>query len=333
MFPSKIQKIDSGSSVCHSELISNYHILNIPCSLSNMLKVTSHNEVEKECRQCLDDVIGNIENQLLIDSYKKHFSLISFNQKYNDINLNLFNMFPLKVNESNFYFKNINVDKNSCFNILIKTLNQADSNFWFENRKYRISASSKAHKIKICKNLTPAGQIHLVNTLLKTANLGKTGTRNVTYGKNTESIAIRTYEQIFNKVIIKSGLVINPIIPWLCASPDGLVLKNGKINAVLEIKCPISCRNKNIIENGVPNLKYLLMDNNEIKLKKSSMYFTQCQILMYCTGLLKCEFFIYNNIEPLALTIERDEIFLTNIIKKMERFYYDYYLPRLANPL
>lgn len=102
--------------------------------------------------------------------------MILLNQTYNDINLNLSNMFPLKLNESNYYFKNINVDKNACFNIFIKTLNQADSQFWFENRKYRISVSSKAHKIKVCRNLTPAGQIHLVNTFLKTANLGKTGT-------------------------------------------------------------------------------------------------------------------------------------------------------------
>lgn len=142
-----------------------------------------------------------------------------------------------------------------------------------------------------------------------------------------------TYEQIFNKVIIKSGLVINPFIPWLYASPDRLVLTNGKIDAVLEIKCSISCINKNIIENGIPNLKYLLIENNEIKLKKSSMYFTQCQIYQYCTGLLKCEFFIYNNVKPLALTIERDEPFLTNIIKKMEIFFYNYYLSRLVNSL
>lgn len=37
---------------------------------------------------------------------------------------------------------------------------------------------------------------------------------------------------------------------------------------------------------------------------------------MYCTGLLTCKFFIYNNIKPIALTIQRDETFLINTIKK-----------------
>jgi len=42
---------------------------------------------------------------------------------------------------------------------------------------------------------------------------------------------------MFNKEVLKSGLVINQFNPWLCASPGGLVLKNGKIDVVLEIKC------------------------------------------------------------------------------------------------
>jgi len=46
------------------------------------------------------------------------------------------------------------------------------------------------------------------------------------------------------------------------ASSDGLVIKNGNIERTLEIKCPISCKNKQIIENGVPNLKYLEFVNN-----------------------------------------------------------------------
>lgn len=61
----------------------------------------------------------------------------------------------------------------------------------------------------------------------------------------------------------------------MCASPDGLVLKNGNIERVLEIKCPITCKNKHIIENGVPNLKYLQFVNGKPELKKTSVYYTQ----------------------------------------------------------
>lgn len=333
LFPRKKLKANTivTTPICHSTLVDSYDIFDIPCSFSNMLKVTSLSEVERECKLCLNDILDSLENQFLISSYKKHFSLILFYQKYNDINLFLASMFPLKMNEHIFYNRYIKVNQNACFNIFIETLNQSDSDLWFENRKNRISASTKAHKIRVCRNLTSVGQLHLVNTFLKETNLGKKGSINVTYGKNTEGVAIDAYKQMFDKEVIKSGLVICQFIPWLCASPDGLVLKNGKIDAVLEIKCPISCQSKPIVENGIPNLKYLLVENGILKLKKSSMYFTQCQILMYCTGLLTCEFFIYNNIEPVALTIQRDELFLTNTVKKIETFFFNYYLPELAS--
>jgi len=70
------------------------------------------------------------------------------------------------------------------------------------------------------------------------------------------------------------------------------------VESVLEIKCPISCKNKPIIENGTPNLKYIQIDQNgKPELKKSSMYFTQRQMLIHCTGLNSCILFIYNNID------------------------------------
>lgn len=251
LFPHKKSKMDAKitDTLEHSDLINRYDILEIPCSLSSMLKVTSLGEVER------------------------------------NISLSLSNIFPLKLNENIFYYKYIYVDNKKRFNIFIETINQSESNYWLENRKYRISASIKAHKIRVYRNSTPNGQIKLVNTFLNENNLGRKGTINVIYGKNTEAVAIDTYKQIFNKEVIKSGLVISHLTPWLCASPDELILKNGKIDAVLEIKCPISCRNKHIIQNGIPNLKYLQIENNVLQLKKSSMYYTQSQILMYCTGL------------------------------------------------
>lgn len=80
-------------------------------------------------------MLDSLENQFLINFYKKHFSLILFYQKYNDINLFLASILPLKMNEHIFYNKYLKVDQNACFNIFIQTLNQSDSNFWFENRK------------------------------------------------------------------------------------------------------------------------------------------------------------------------------------------------------
>lgn len=195
MFPRKKLKANTTvtTPVCHSTLIDSYDIFDLPCTFINMFKATSLSEVERECKLCLNDILDSLKNRFLISSYKKHFSLILFYQKYNDINLSLASIFPLKMNEHIFYNKHIKIDINACFNIFIETLNQSDSNHWFENSENCKSASTKAHKIRVRRNLTTVGQLHLVNTFLKETNLEKKGSINVTDGKNTEGVAIDSY--------------------------------------------------------------------------------------------------------------------------------------------
>jgi len=50
---------------------------------------------------------------------------------------------------------------------------------------------------------------------------------------------------------------------------------------------------------------------------------------MYCAGLKYRDLFIYNNIEPVLLTINRDEYFLNSLMPKIEYFYFHFYLPKL----
>jgi len=136
---------------------------------------------------------------------------------------------------------------------------------------------------------------------------------------------------MFNTVTIQCGLIIHAKYPWLCASPDSLVLsKEGDIYKVLEIKCPISCKKKPIVndETGVLNLSYLKYENGKIILKKSHQYYTQCQILMFVTGLRSCDLFIYNSIKPVLICIEKDDIFLRQVLLKLECFYFKYFLPK-----
>lgn len=78
-------------------------------------------------------------------------------------------------------------------------------------------------------------------------------------------------------------------------------------------------------------MSYLKISNGEIVLKASHVYYTQIQILMYCTGLNDCHFYIFNFIEPLLLVIKKDPIFLSNLISKLDTFYFSYYLPNLCN--
>jgi len=169
--------------------------------------------------------------------------------------------------------------------------------------------------------------------LLNENVLGYQGKINVAYGKKYEEEAIESYSKLFGATILKCGIVIHAQKPWLCASPDGIVTENNQTLKVLEIKCPISCRSKLIVdhENRICNVSYLKFENNKIVLKPSHQYFTQCQILMYCTGLEQCDLFVYNKIEPVTVTIQRDVSFLKSLITRQEFFYFSFYLPNLTS--
>lgn len=332
LFPKKPQALSIiANSTSHQTLVNDYNILEIPCSLSIILKENFMTDVERECKDCLHSIIDKIEFEQIINTNKRHISTIFFKQNQSSKLIKLA-IFPLNFLEHNFFYKNIYLTKSKIFEIFIQTLSQADSEQWKKERVYRLSASAKAHKIKTCKNWTVEGLKKLNQIFFLDNNLGNKGNINVKYGKQTESIALNEFKHLSEKNILKCGLVIDSVRPWICASPDGIILSDaGIVESVLEIKCPISCKNKPIIENGTPNLKYIQIDKNgKPELKKSSMYFTQCQMLIHCTGLNSCILFIYNNIDPISIIIEKDEYFIESLLERMTFYYFNFYLQKLV---
>ncbi|KAF4529895.1 hypothetical protein B566_EDAN016161 [Ephemera danica] len=89
------------------------------------------------------------------------------------------------------------------------------------------------------------------------------------YGVNTEETAKEKLEEVLGVEIEKCGLVIDPDIPYLAASPDG---KIGD-DALIEIKCPSVARDMTINE-GIEKKKipYLSLDpltnNREFELQQ-----------------------------------------------------------------
>ncbi len=175
--------------------------------------------------------------------------------------------------------------------IFSRTLQQAKTRLWHEERKWRISAS-KAHKILRAR--TDSTRLSYF--------LGHTGFDNtdLQYGRRMEEEAKKKYVQVTGNTLFESGLVIKSCQPWLCATPDAFV-KVGEDLCVLEVKCPSSCAEKKI---EVP-----YMDENQ-NLKKGSPYYTQVQLQMYVCNVEKCHFFVYSSADFVFHLMQKDDAFL-----------------------
>ncbi|KAL4127550.1 hypothetical protein QTP88_011717 [Uroleucon formosanum] len=230
--------------------------LSIPCSVSRNIYEEERTEIDRICSKTLFNIIDTIDGQLEIEKNAVHLFNLIKKQAHNEASN--YSKFPLICH----------VSIKQIFN---QTLDQSQNNFWLEYRKLRISASSKAHKIKTLKSTSDESKNKLAIYLINEMEIKGKGASNVLYGLQTENKAFTLFSSSYNVDVIKSGLIIHSSKPWICASPDGLILRNGEIISVLEIKCPSSCKKKPIIDpsTGIPNLSYLQISNEEIVLKTS----------------------------------------------------------------
>lgn len=147
---------------------------------------------------------------------------------------------------------------------------------WFEMRRSCISASSAGTVLNENQH-TPPYMFYLEKCLEPKFEYGA-----ATYhGTKLEQIATMVYEYRMNVKVEEFGLVKHPTIPFLGASPDGIIGKyklNGKnktkyVGRMLEIKCPRSRQIND--ENPFDHIKY---------------YWVQVQMQLECCQLSECDF-------------------------------------------
>ncbi|KAF0712834.1 SWIM-type domain-containing protein [Aphis craccivora] len=174
---------------------------------------------------------NQLEFGFTVELNQINLSTILYAQKLNIITLNL-NIFLLDLKAHNFYYLYININDNKMMQVFNSTINQSND-LWKRERYFR-----------------------------------KQGKINVTHGQQNEPIALEAFKQIYNKDVLNCGLIVDVKRLWLRASPDGLILnESGTIEKVLEIKCPISCKDKLIVDsNKNTNVKYLECDKTTGKL-------------------------------------------------------------------
>ena len=106
------------------------------------------------------------------------------------------------------------------------------------------------------------------------------GTADTRHGTLMEEPARQCYQRMTDFTVINMGLLINPSIPWIGFSPDGIVLNKH----IIEIKNP-KVGKVNTASEAVNHLKYVDRISDKFVLKQRHKYYCQVQLGMFISRL------------------------------------------------
>lgn len=198
----------------------------------------------------------------------------------------------LNVQEEKYYNKNIIISKEEAINLAVVTVGQ--QNFiWQSARQCRITASHCYELYTYFYNKNPDWD----KKIDKYLNPAFEGNEYTKYGNTFEPVARDLYEKIYGKVYM-TGLIVNPALPWLACSPDGLRISGGQFSILLEIKCPILGKTKSASD-LLNNLSYIkCKDDGQLSvhcLNPKHIYYGQVQLSMAILDIDMCHFVIYSS--------------------------------------
>ena len=205
-----------------------------------------------------------------------------------------------------FYKSSIELMPGEEVKIFEQTLKQTLDERWYKERKHRMT-STKAHKIVGGrKAVTRIGYMYP-----KKENKMKDH-KNFRYGREMEPTAKAVYEEIYNTKVHPAGLVICHEQPWLACSPDGFVIDEEQDTlTVLEVKCPITCRDAKIKDLDYLDYKLCPVEGTmKPTLKKTHEYYMQVQIQLYVCKAKRSHFFVFSMADHIKIDIDIDPHFL-----------------------
>lgn len=198
------------------------------------------------------------------------------------------------------------------------TRDQDKSQQWREFRRHHLTASNF---YSCCNSVSAEAKINLSERILNPTTFKSKQTQ---HGKDCEPKAIKLYE-VLGVNVKKCGLILMKSNPFLGATPDGLIGDE----TVLEVKCPWNQRNSGISATSIP---YLYEDvNKRLYLNPTHSYNYQIQGQLMVTGRKYATLLVYTFEEWLLIDIPRNDIFISEMLKKLKIFYQDYFKPALLD--
>ena len=224
-------------------------------------------------------------------------------------------------------FNSLHLQEEECAAVEQATRSQRENDIWYQQRQGRLTASSFHNILTMKKQTNPKV---LIDRLLRIEDLSHIPS--IKWGIDKEDVARQAYIKEMsshqNFTCKKAGLVINPLYPHLGASPDGFISCICCGDGLVEIKCPFS------IKDGDPNiLGNKLMFLNEHGLSMSHKYYTQVQGQLLVTGKSYCDFVVWTPKGQLIQRLHIDVNFTEKLLRKLNSFYVEQFLPELIKSL
>ena len=127
----------------------------------------------------------------------------------------------------------------------------------------------------------------------------------------------------------EAGFVIQPHLPWIVATPDGLISDASNSNdviGILRIVCPRSLRNSDI-EDILSDPNFFIEENKGVLVLKRDHHeehFTNCQLQMDPCGASFCDIavFVFNGI--ILMRIYFKNYVFVELIHKINSFYKEF---------
>ena len=140
--------------------------------------------------------------------------------------------------------------------------------------------------------------------------------------------AINTFADIMKKThkrftVQECGLILLDSHPFIAASPDAIASCSCCRNFCVEVKCSYSISHTSPED---AELAFVEKENDQFKLKKTHIYYTQCQIQMAVTNLEKTCFVVWTRHGMIIDTVTFDNELWDDMKDKFILYYENFYL-------
>ena len=216
------------------------------------------------------------------------------------------------------FIKFVTVDKSQCDMICMKTIDQGSSQFLYDQRSGRITASNL---YRVCHMRESTEKSNIVKLLMNYCPMEHVPEQ-LQWGHEKEITASDLYGKKISKKhnevnLVESGLIINQKWPFLGASPDRI--RRCKCHGKTLVECKSLFAKRNLLP-GIAASDKLLKTTTGFKLKEETSWYYQIQGQMGISGIHATDLVIYTNKGILIVHVEFNAEFWQQILDKLQLF-------------